>query len=250
MLILQSAPEDAPRWVKECCQRTRLWAQHAGYDYRWFDDELFSLLPSDYHAKVAERGPIKADLARLLWIRALLDAGHQTVVWIDADSLILNLDWRLPEPAPHSLFGMECWVQRDSGGLLRVYRQPHNAFCLFRANSPVLDFLTYATESIIRRADPAQIAPQMVGPKLIKALHNLVQFDVLEEAGAVSPEVLTDWQQGGGEALAVFRTQSAVPQLVNLCHSLQRGEVDINLLLSQRLAGMTTDLRGVDCNVR
>lgn len=235
MLILQSAPDHAPGWVVECCQRTKAWAERAGYDYRRLDDELFSLLPADYVAQVPERGPIKADLARLLWMRSELRAGSEAVAWIDADSLILNMQWRLPKHPPHTLFGLEQWIQRDARGQLKVYRQPHNAFCLFRADSPVLDFLAFATESIILRADPNQIAPQMVGPKLLKALHNLVDFELLPEAGAVSPEVLADWQRGEGDALALFRAQSVAPQLVNLCHSLQGEALDLDGLLSQRL---------------
>jgi len=57
----------------------------------------------------------------------------------------------------------------------------------------VLGFLVYLSESIIELADAAHIAPQMVGPKLLKALNNLAQFTLVPVAGAVSPELLAEW---------------------------------------------------------
>ena len=43
---------------------------------------------------------------------------------------------------------------------------------------------------MIEHVDPDPIAPQMVGPKLLKALHNLAHFDLEPEAGTMSPLLL------------------------------------------------------------
>ena len=91
----------------------------------------------------------------------------------------------------------------------------------FKAASPVLGFLAYLSESIIERADEAHIAPQMVGPKLLKALNNLAQFTLVPEAGAVSPELLAEWVGEAGPAAACYGRTTRVPlALVNLCSSL------------------------------
>ena len=42
-----------------------------------------------------------------------------------------------------------------------------------------------ALQDCIERADAAHIAPQMVGPKLLKALNNLAQFTLVPEAAAL-----------------------------------------------------------------
>ena len=95
----------------------------------------------------------------------------------------------------------------------------------FPAASPVLEFLAYLSESIIERADAAHIAPQMVGPKLLKALNNLAQFTLVPEAGAVSPELLAEWVGEAGPATACYEQAARAPlALVNLCSSLTHSE--------------------------
>ena len=91
----------------------------------------------------------------------------------------------------------------------------------FPAASPVLGFLAYLSESIIERADATHIAPQMVGPKLLKALNKLAQFTLVPEAAAVSPEQLTEWVGEAGPAAACHEQAARAPlALVNLCSSL------------------------------
>ena len=95
----------------------------------------------------------------------------------------------------------------------------------FTAASPVLGFMAYLSESIIERADAAHIAPQMVGPKLLKALNNLAQFTLVPEAGAVSPELLAEWVGEAGPAAACYEQVARAPlALVNLCSSLTHSE--------------------------
>ena len=98
----------------------------------------------------------------------------------------------------------------------------------FTAVSPVLGFLAYLSESIIERADAARIAPQMVGPKLLKALNNLAQFTLVPEAGAVSPELLAEWVGHAGPAAACYEQAARVPlALVNLCASLTHSDESV-----------------------
>ena len=109
-------------------------------------------------------------------------------------------------------------------GAWRAYQSPHNAFMGFTAASPVLGFLAYLSYSIIERADVAHIAPQMVGPKLLKALNNLAQFTLVPEAGAVSPDLLAEWVGDAGPATACYEQAARGPlALVNLCSSLTHG---------------------------
>ena len=52
--------------------------------------------------------------------------------------------------------------------------------------------------------------PPFIGPKLLTALHNIVQCPVLETAGMLSPLVIRDLLQGGGKALDLFFRKSPV----------------------------------------
>ena len=204
------------------------WSKDHAFAYQFFDDSFFDVLPDWYRQKLSGRGPILADLARLLHIRAALEAGADRVIWCDADTLIIDQQWQ-PSETQNSRFGEECWLQRDKSGRLEVRRQPHNAFMIFMATTPVLDFLIHTIKSMIKRVDPDYIAPQMVGPKLLKALHNLAHFDLEPEAGAMSPLLLQAICQGDMKAIAFFRERSGkAPKCLNLCASLiEEADIDV-----------------------
>lgn len=222
-LVIQShKPEVLDTWVGACVASVEGWAESRGFDYRLFGDEALRRTPDWYRDKLGRRTPIVADLARLLLIEEALADGYEQACWIDADVLLF---------APHRLelsfeqscaFGREYWVEADQRGRFTVRRNVHNAICAFRAGCPVLPFLIHATERIIRRADPMHIAPQMVGPKLIGALHNIVGFDLIEGVGALSSAVIDELEQNPGEAVATLLRETPV-QLAgaNLCASLQ-----------------------------
>jgi len=225
--ILQSAADARPDWVSRCMRSVADWSQQQGYHYHCIGDELFDWVMPELRAKLQQRTPILADLARLRWIESELAARDGVVVWIDADTLVVDPDWCVPD-STHTFFGEECWVQSTEEGAWRAYQSPHNAFLGFTAASPVLGFLAYLSESIIERADAAHIAPQMVGPKLLKALNNLAQFTLVPEAGAVSPELLAEWMGDAGPATACYEQAARGPlALVNLCSSLTHSEEDV-----------------------
>ena len=222
--ILQSAADTRPDWVSRCMTSVADWSQRQGYGYHCIGDELFDWVRPELRTKLHDRTPILADLARLRWIESELAARDRLVVWIDADTLVVDPGWRVPD-SEHIFFGEECWVQPTPEGAWRAYQSPHNAFMGFKAASPVLGFLAYLSESIIERADEAHIAPQMVGPKLLKALNNLAQFTLVPEAGAVSPELLAEWVGEAGPATACYERATRPPlALVNLCSSLTLSE--------------------------
>ena len=222
--ILQSAADARPDWVSRCMRSVADWSQQQGYDYHCIGDELFDWVVPEFRDKLYGRAPILADLARLRWIESELAVRGGLVVWIDADSVVIDPTWRIPD-STHTFFGEECWVQPTAEGAWRAYQSPHNAFMGFMAASPVLGFLAYLSESIIERADAAHIAPQMVGPKLLKALNNLAHFTLVPEAGAVSPELLVEWVGETGPATACYEqaTRGSLA-LVNLCSSLTYSE--------------------------
>ena len=222
--ILQSAAAVRPDWVSRCMTSVADWCQRQGYHYHCIGDELFEWVTPELRTKLHDRRPILADLARLRWIEAELAARGGRVVWIDADTLVVDPTWRTPD-STHTFFGEECWVQSTTEGTWRAYQSPHNAFMGFTAASPVPGFLAYLSESIIERADAAYIAPQMVGPKLLKALNNLAQFTLVPEAGAASPELLAEWVRDAGPATACYEQAARGPlALVNLCASLTHSE--------------------------
>ncbi len=219
-VVLQSAPLERPAWVNDCMEGVARWAENNRFEYACYGDEFFDALPAWYCQKLGRRGPILADLARLIHARSALQEGYEAVIWCDSDTLIIDPLWQPTTPS-HSIFGHELWLQRDKSGRLEIRKQPHNAYLMFTATSPVLDFLIHTVESIIYRADPKHIAPQMVGPKLLKALNTFADFDLEQAAGAMSPLLLDGLLSDNSEITSYFKVaQTSPPKLINLCASL------------------------------
>jgi len=197
----------------------RAWSEARGFDYRFIGDEIFDCVPDWYVAK-SGRGPVATDYGRLILLQAALAVqGYEQAIWLDADVFVMDREMNLTCEGSCA-FGQETWIQEEDGAL-KARRNVHNAVCLFRRGCVVLPFLAETVLSIIRRVDADHIAPQMVGPKLLSALHSLYAFDLLPQVGAISPAVAADLMAGRGEALELLRRKSAVPlQAVNLCASL------------------------------
>lgn len=115
--------------------------------------------------------------------------------------------------------GREVWVQAHGGGH-RTYRKVHNAALLARHGTPVLPYYIRAAEQILRKHRPGHMVPQLIGPKLLTALHNIAAFEVWNDVGMLSPAVAQDLLGGGGPAMEQFlRDAGGWPPALNLCRS-------------------------------
>jgi len=219
LLIQSASPRQLRSWVHRCLESAHEWAQKQGYEYRFIGDEIFERVPDWYRGKVGKKLPVATDYARLVLIQEALREGFEQVLWLDADVLVFDPSLRIQFEGSCA-FGQEVWVQASGDGYV-AHRNVHNAFCAFRQNCVVLPFLLHTTASIVRRVDPTHIAPQLVGPKLLTALHSLSDFALVPEIGALSPAVVGDIVAGKGAALDLLRRKSEIkPKAVNLCASL------------------------------
>jgi hypothetical protein len=219
VLVLQSHRRPLPwPWFEECLASVRRWARGQGFDYRFLDDALFAPLPEDIRRATRAQPVVASDLARLLVMQQALSDGYDTAVWLDADMLIVD-PRRLLLPREAYAVGREVWVQPHGRGY-RAWVKVHNAFLMFRAGNALLPFYIDSAARLVRRHRGSMV-PQLLGPKLLTALHNVVGFPVAEEAAMLSPAVQDDLLAGGGAALSLFQRRSRVaPAAVNLCASL------------------------------
>ena len=224
-LVLQSYRTDpVPDWIQQCLESVQSWSREHNHTWRFIDDDLFDLVPGWYMDKTG-KGPIAADYARLVLLKNALSSEEvDQVIWLDADIFVLDNAMQISS-GKSCAFGQEVWVQEEQG-VMKARKNIHNAVCLFKQQCVVLPFLIETVASIIKRADPDRIAPQMVGPKLLSAL---------PQVGAISQEVAADIQSGQGPALNLLLEKTSVPlQAVNLCASLMT-EADA----SNVIAGLT-----------
>lgn len=226
-VVLQSHARPLPcDWLAQCLASVRRWSAARGFDYVLTRDELFDVVPQHLLDKTATQRVVATDLARLKAAQALLADGYDTVVWCDADFLIFDPgNFHLPDE-PYAL-GREVWIEPHltKPGKFTARKQVHNAFLMFRQGNSFLDFYVDTASQMLERIN-GPMPPQFIGPKLLTALHNVIQCPILETAGMLSPAVIREIASEPGPALKLFRQRSPrQPAAANLCTSLYaRGE--------------------------
>lgn len=219
-LVIQSHRHPLPfPWLDDCLTSVQEWSDVNGFDYKFLGDELFEPLAQDLIHKTHHQVVITTDLARLLQLQYFLNQDYDIVIWCDADFLIFNPENFLL-PNENFALGREVWIQRDKNNQLRSYRKVHNAFMMFRRGNHFLDFYCDSAERLLRQ-NQGRVPPQFIGPKLLTALHNIVQCPVMETAGMFSPLVLQDIARGYGEALSLMQKKSSANLAgANICGSM------------------------------
>lgn len=226
LLVLQSHAPDPPAWLVRCLDSVAAWASARGHARHVEGDSLFDRLPPALRDGPEQRGAVRADLARLLWLRdELLTGRWHRVAWLDADVFVFapeRLD--LSIKTTHA-FGREVWVETGptAGARPRTRRHVHNAVCVFGPEDPVLPFLIHVATRVLTRATPGRTPAQLIGPKLLTHLHGVADFPLIESVGMASPAVLRDLADpnGDGPAWRALRAAHSEPlAALNLCASL------------------------------
>ncbi|MFK8032061.1 MAG: hypothetical protein AB8G18_17655 [Gammaproteobacteria bacterium] len=227
-VVIQSHRQPLPYdWLHPCIESVRHWAAAQGYEYMWLGDELFDGL-NDTQRRHTQRQPVVAsDLGRLQHLNNELARGADRVVWCDADTLVIN-PGTLELTETGCALGREIWIQPGTtiDGTPKVYSKVHNAFMVFCQDDSFLPFYLDTASRLLQRHKGPYV-DQFIGPKLLTALHNIAQLRVMENAGVLSPGVVTDLNGGGGVFLDAYcRRLQRVPAALNLCaSSVRSGEL-------------------------
>ena len=225
-LVLQSHMTPLPHaWIEQCLSSVRAWARNRSFAYKFIGDETFQLVDTLIRDRYKDRPVILSDLARLIEMERGLKEGFDAVIWLDADTLILKPDVFHPLESEF-VVGREHWIQQGSNGTLTTHSKVHNGYLYAREGSVSLPFYAGVSSRFLK-SQHGQVPDQFIGPKLLTALHNVVQFEVQETAAAFSPAVIKDVINGGGPAQELLRSCSkTLPAAVNLCaSSVRKGEL-------------------------
>jgi len=249
-LILQSWQSDTEAsWVGRCLKSVRDWAEGRNIRRQFEGDEIFDRVPKALREKLVDRPQVATDLARLQWIEHVLATETDKAIWLDADVLVFAPDRFKPKIGLEGyVFGREVWVERDGRNDMRVRRNVHNAIIAAERGNSFIPFYRHAAERLLHRmtAGPRDgLVPQVIGPKLLGALHSIVDFPLTDQVAMISPTVLKDIAAGGGTALEAMKAEmtkigAAPPAAANLCQSLvpnDADETDVNKAIDALLLG-------------
>lgn len=199
-IVVQSHAPLVSDVVGMATQSVQAWAEANGFDYALRHDDIFDLIPFACVRAAGTRMQMAVDIARLAWLQRQLDDGWARVVWLDADVFVFRPDMLDVDVADGYAFGREHWIQPDKAGKLKIFNNVHNALLVFTPKGrATLDFYYQQAERLLLAAGP-NVPAQLVGPKLLTALHNVVRFPLIDSVGMASPRVLADLAKGGGQA--------------------------------------------------
>ena len=213
-------------WIKTCTRTVKDWSNYNNYTYQYVNDRIFEYIPDWYLRKTLNHKQISTDLGRLCLMQEALSNGFERVIWLDSDVLIFSPKTFQVTVTRGFEFGREIWVQASRKGTLEVFYNVHNAYCLFCADNKFLDFYQYACERVISQMESKAnkgMSPQIVGPKLLTSLNNILKFKLSDDIIMLSPEVLNDLYNGGGDAIDLLKANlKAPPSGANLSASLTK----------------------------
>ena len=168
-------------------ESVRHWTVLRDYEYRFFDDAIFELLPPWYRDAVKGRMLPMSDLARLITARALLETNDR-VIWVDADVLVFDPDALHIEGSAGFAVCPEVWVRKQWGAPLSEHRF-NNAVLMFERGNPFLEFYIHATQERVRQ-DAAALSDWVGGPEFLTPLNQILPLPRIEGVGLFSPLVM------------------------------------------------------------
>jgi len=216
--------KDVPSWIESCMESVRRWSQHRGFEYRFYDDSFFDLVPAELRPRASAFKCLLADYARLVAARDLLASGYDRAVWVDADALIFapsSFDIALTRGYA---FSREVWLDRVTMGRPQFKLSVNNAVSVFCRDQKIIDFALDAADGILRSDRPLE--PVSIGTDFLSKLQNAYHFPLLTEVGILGSEMARRYLANDGRFLASYlRYQTSPIYAANLCLSKHSGGV-------------------------
>lgn len=218
-VVYQSFREhNVPQWINRCMQSVREWAQQQGYEYRFYNDQIFEYVPQWYRDKVNDQIHLVTDLARLQIAQELLSEGFEHAIWMDADVLIFNpSQLRLPLDRPYA-FCKEVYIGLNARRQLMSRAGVNNAVMLMSQGNDLLSFYIDSCQQLVKTHE--RLPHTLVGTEFLSRLQNQRDIAHIHNVGLFSPYVMHDlaFPKPGNPALSMFCRDFGSPiYAANLC---------------------------------
>lgn len=192
------------------------WAERQDFHYRFLDDHFFSIVPTTYREHVNSQRHLLADYARLLWSQKFLDEGWSQVVWVDADVLITNFHYRLPQAPANYLLSHEVWLEKNGSEII-TYQRVNNAVMMFQSANPFLSFYIHACEQMASTR-VGRLNHTDVGTTLLTHMLKPLKTPLIKGLGMLSPLLLNALNEDQENVIAYWEKKANAPLWAfNLC---------------------------------
>jgi len=212
--------QNIPPWIAVCIESVKTWTEVQGFEYRFYDDRFFDLVPPEFRARASGHKCVLADYARLVAARDLLKEGWERAIWIDADAVVFAPErFTIPVTQGYA-FCREVWLDRVVYGKPQFNLTVNNSVSVFCQDQTIIDFYLDAANAILRGPEP--LTGLSIGTDFLLKLHRARRFPLLTHAGIFGPEMAYRYLQDDGRFLRTYLNFQTSPiYAANLCLSHQ-----------------------------
>jgi hypothetical protein len=216
-LVIQSyRASDVPEWIARCLDSVQTWAAAQGFDYQLAGDDSFRLCGEDYLARVGGNVRSITNLSRLILVKQAHAGGYDRAIWLDADFFVCAPEQFRIDLVSRYAFARETWVWRMDAQFWGVTAGVNNSVFACMAAEPDLDFLISTVRHIALHR-PVETNYQL-GGDLIKGLRASLDFQLIDNVGMFSPDIVRALARGDAPVLpAQARFHQTPVHAANLC---------------------------------
>jgi len=218
--------ENVPSWISASMETVWTWAQHCGFDYRFWDDQFFDLVPADARPRASVHKCLLTDYARLVAARKLLAEGYDRAIWIDADAVVFDPEKFTIDITTGHAFCREVWLDRVCWGIPQFQLTVNNSVCVFcRDETFSAPYLASAHE-ILTGSTP--LTPFSIGTQWLLEHYLRAEFPLLTNVGIFNPEMARHYLADDGAFLRPYlRFQTSPVYAINLCYSKSAHDIAV-----------------------
>ena len=210
--------ENVPAWIDACMATVRIWAQQQGFDYRFFDDRFFDLVPSSLRPRASEHKCLLTDFARLVAARELLAEGYDRVIWVDADLVVFDPEKFVIAITSGHAFCREVWHDFTLFGRPYFKLTVNNSVSVFCRDQQLIDLYLKAATAILSSTQP--LSAVSIGTEWLHQRQATDPSPLLTNVGILGPEMMYRYLHDDAHFLRPYlRYQTSPVYAANLCHS-------------------------------
>ncbi|MFT3782539.1 MAG: hypothetical protein QM790_11045 [Nibricoccus sp.] len=210
--------ENVPGWISACMASVRSWATYQGFDYRFWDDSFFDLVPPHLRPRASVHKCLLSDYARLVAARHLLASGYDRAIWVDADATVFDPQRFMIDLTSGYAFCREVWHDLTLLGRPLFKLTVNNSVSVFCRDEDIIDTYLEAAESILLSDQP--LAAVSIGTEWLHTRRQKHNFPLLTHVGILGPEMMYRYLHDDGNFLRPYlRYQTSPVYAVNLCNS-------------------------------
>jgi hypothetical protein len=214
-LVYQSfRTENVPLWLSLCMDSVKHWTASRNYSYVFIDDSFFDYAPAWFHEATNSQRHLISDYARLELAAIYLNQEWDTVIWVDADVFICNINSFEIDNRYDFVLCRELWMTKRNGSVTFSDRI-NNSIMMFRKGNHFLSFYIDACKKIVM-AKKQSCRHTEIGTNFLSGIP--CKPPLLQTVACLSPFLLSAFACNRDDFISHYCNEFSEPiHAINLC---------------------------------